>query len=75
MKKIISLILCAVLCMISMCSCGNTAVSDNGLKIVCTAFPQYDYIKNILGSNEGLSLLLDDGADLLSLGVNHLKGF
>lgn len=66
MKKIISLILCAVLCTISMCSCGNTAVTDDGLKIVCTAFPQYDYIKSILGGDEGLSLLLDDGADLHS---------
>lgn len=66
MKKIVSVILCVVLSMVLMSSCGNTAVNDDGLKIVCTAFPQYDYIKNILGSDEGLSLLLDDGADLHS---------
>lgn len=66
MKKFVSIILCAALCMILMCSCGSTTVNDDGLKIVCTAFPQYDYVKNILGSEEGLSLLLDDGADLHS---------
>lgn len=66
MKRFVSVILCAALCMILMCSCGGTQIKDDRLKIVCTAFPQYDYIKNILGSEEGLSLLLDDGADLHS---------
>ncbi len=66
MKKFVSVILCTALCMIFMCSCGNTIANDEGLKIVCTAFPQYDYIKNILGTEEGLTLLLDDGADLHS---------
>ena len=66
MKKIISVLICAVLCMAVMCSCGNNEASDDGIKIVCTAFPQYDYVKNILGTEDGVSLLLDDGADLHS---------
>ena len=66
MKKIISVLICAVLCMAVMCSCGNNEASDDGMKIVCTAFPQYDYVKNILGTENGVSLLLDDGADLHS---------
>ena len=66
MKKIISILICAVLCMAVMCSCGNNEINHDGLKIVCTAFPQYDYVKNILGTSEGISLLLDDGADLHS---------
>lgn len=66
MKKIVSIILCVALCMIFMCSCGDNTVSDEGLKIVCTAFPQYDYVKNILGTSDGVKLLLDDGADLHS---------
>ena len=66
MKKIVSIILCTVLCTAFMCSCGNNTANDDGLKIVCTAFPQYDYVKNILGTEEGVSLLLDDGADLHS---------
>lgn len=65
MKKIVSLILIFILAF-SLCSCGNTAQESEGLKIVCTAFPQYDYIKNILGSDEGLAMLVDDGGDLHS---------
>ncbi|MBR3781226.1 MAG: zinc ABC transporter substrate-binding protein [Clostridia bacterium] len=67
MKKLLSIILCLIMCTVVMCSCVNSnGTSHEGLKIVCTAFPQYDYVKNILGSEEGLSLLLDDGADLHS---------
>lgn len=65
MKKFVSLILIFILAL-CFCSCGNTAQESGGLKIVCTAFPQYDYIKNILGSDEGLTMLVDDGADLHS---------
>ena len=39
------------------------------LKIVTTIFPEYDWVKNILGENADhaeLTLLLDDGADLHS---------
>ncbi len=65
MKKFVSLILIFILTL-CFCSCGNTAPESEGLKIVCTAFPQYDYIKNILGSDSGMTLLVDDGADLHS---------
>ena len=66
MKKIISILICIVLCMAVMCSCSSDETTHDSIKIVCTAFPQYDYMKNILGTNEGLSLLLDNGADLHS---------
>ena len=49
-----------------LCACTNTENKKDGISIVCTAFPQYDYIKNIIGSDDGLTLLLDDGADLHS---------
>ncbi len=65
MKKIVSLILIFILAF-SLCSCGETAQESGGLKIVCTAFPQYDYIKSILGTDSGLTLLVDDGGDLHS---------
>ena len=65
MKKIVSLILLFTLAF-CLCSCGNAVQESEGLQIVCTAFPQYDYIKNILGSDEVLTLLVDDGADLHS---------
>ena len=66
MKKIISVLIITVTVMLILCSCGNTAQKNDTLSIVCTTFPQYDYLKNIIGSDENLTLLLDDGGDLHS---------
>ena len=67
MKKIISIILVTAL-MLCLCACGKPTVEapENSLKIVCTAFPQYDFVKNIIGTDEGVILLTDDGGDLHS---------
>ena len=66
MKKFISVILTAVFCALALCSCNGTTVESGSLSIVCTTFPQYDYLKNIIGSEECLTLLIDDGGDLHS---------
>lgn len=66
MKKIISVILAGIFAALTLCSCTNNTVSSEGMNIVCTAFPQYDFVKNIIGTDEGLTLLLDDGSDLHS---------
>lgn len=56
--------------------CGSGSSSKNGvpgsgdgLKIVCTIFPEYDWVKEILGSHADsadVTYLLDSGADLHS---------
>lgn len=66
MKKFVSVILIAVSLMLIFCSCGSTVPENDTLSIVCTTFPQYDYLKSIIGSEENLTLLLDDGGDLHS---------
>lgn len=66
MKKILSVFIAVAIALLTFCSCGNTAPSEDRLSIICTAFPQYDFMKNIIGNEEGLTLLLDDGADLHS---------
>lgn len=71
MKKVIALLLIAVLALGGLTACGGGgAKTDNGkLKIVCTIFPLYDWVKNILGDqaeNAELTLLLDSGTDLHS---------
>lgn len=66
MKKIISVFIAVLIAALTLCSCGTNIDKKDGLSIVCTAFPQYDFVKNIIGSEEGLTLLLDDGADLHS---------
>ena len=66
MKKFISIILITAT-LLGLCACDTTEEkTQDGLNIVCTAFPQYDFIRNILGSEDGLTLLLDDGGDLHS---------
>lgn len=66
MKKGISIIFAVFFAALSLCSCSGNIEKADGLSIVCTAFPQYDFVKNIIGSEYGLTLLLDDGADLHS---------
>lgn len=44
-------------------------IEDKSLKIVTTIFPEYDWVKTVLGdkaSNDELTLLLDNGVDLHS---------
>lgn len=67
MKKLFALILCLVL----LAGCGNAAVpaDDGRLNIVTTIFPQYDWVREILGSQTeqvNLTMLQDSGVDLHS---------
>lgn len=68
MKKIIGIILCAAMCAGLFCACG--ADTDSGkLNIVTTIFPEYDWVKNIIGDDNEkfeLTMLLDSGVDLHS---------
>ena len=72
MKKITSILLAAIIALgcVSFFGCGakkEEPKTDNRIKIICTIFPQYDWVKNIVGSdskNVDLELLLDNGIDL-----------
>ena len=70
MKKIISVILSLIIICGLFASCGTQQTeSAGGLKIIATVFPEYDWVKNILGEkaeNADLTLLLDNGIDLHS---------
>ena len=68
MKKILAVIAAAITMLCIFCGCNKTNSTEaDGIKIVCTAFPQYDFAKNILGDTEGdIILLTDNGADLHS---------
>ena len=64
MKRSICILLVLLLMLPLLAGCAN--VTDNGkTKIVCTVFPQYDWIKNVLGDTDGieLSLIIRNGAD------------
>lgn len=79
MKKnrifIVSLVLAMCLGLFS--ACGNSSfsiqqgkgASDGKIRVVCTIFPQYDWVREIIGEQSEayeLTLLLDSGVDLHS---------
>lgn len=64
MKKLSVLLATLLVLATLLCSCSLPAIPQGGLKIVCTTFTQYDFIRNILGSEENLILLNKNGADM-----------
>ena len=67
MKKIISIMLCAFLIAGVFAGCSATGNGSKKLSIVCTIFPVYDWVNNVLGEkadNAEVTMLLDSGADL-----------
>ncbi|MBO6155598.1 MAG: zinc ABC transporter substrate-binding protein [Lachnospiraceae bacterium] len=73
MKKLLSMLMAAVLAVGSLCACANTEKTDSAredkLEIVTTIFPEYDWVMNILGDkseNADVTMLLDNGVDLHS---------
>ncbi len=70
MKKITALITVLIMIITCFSACSETpSEHTDKLSIVATTFPQYDWIRQILGEkaeNVQLTLLLDDGVDLHS---------
>lgn len=67
--KLTALILVFCLALSALAACGGTQKTEKDLKIVCTIFPQYDWVREILGdrlADTDLTLLLDSGTDLHS---------
>ncbi len=70
MKKIVAITLCLMMFAGIITGCG-TASTNNGdkLSIVTTIFPEYDWVKQILGDKADqadVTMLLDNGVDLHS---------
>lgn len=73
MKKVLSLTIVLLLvsfCLSACASKGNQPASDaDRIKIVTTIFPEYDWVRNVLGDNPAkadVTMLLDTGVDLHS---------
>lgn len=69
MKKL-SILLCVLLVLAGFAGCSaQAAPPQNGdgdadrLSVVTTIFPQYDFVREITGSEDGLTLLLTPGAE------------
>ena len=70
MKKILAFLL-TVMAAVCLTACGNVnnSKADDKIQIVTTIFPEYDWVKNVLGENPAnaeITLLLDNGVDLHS---------
>ncbi|MBQ7646632.1 MAG: zinc ABC transporter substrate-binding protein [Clostridia bacterium] len=69
MKKTVLLILCVLFIVSALCGCSSNDVKRDKLSVVATIFPEYDWVRNIIGNDSetiSLSMLLDNGTDLHS---------
>lgn len=67
MKRIIALVSALLIIFTMVTSCADTVTNSDKLSIVCTTFPQYDWVRQILGDNFdncSVQILLDSGTDL-----------
>lgn len=64
MKKFLAALLICTVLMTCLTGCGTEARKE-GLNIVVTVFPAYDWVRTVLGS-DNITLLLDNGVDLHS---------
>lgn len=67
-RKLILAAISLCMCMLAGCAGSSTPiVNDERIQIVCTTFPQYDWVANLIQGNEesfSLTLLMDKGSDL-----------
>ncbi len=68
LKKTVCIIFACLLLLLSLGSCGRDGTEEEGLSIVCTVFPLYDWIKNTVGEDSDAEIfwLTDGGTDLHS---------
>ena len=67
--KLFSLFLCGVMLLLCLGGCRESEKDNKKLRIVATIFPEYDWTREILGSNPAdaeLTLLLSSGVDMHS---------
>ena len=65
MKRLISLLLAGVL-LGALCGCSAPAKQEEGLSVVATIFPQYDFARQVMGSSNHLTMLLRPGQEVHS---------
>lgn len=63
MKRILNVLLSAFFVLFLFTGCGGKQSSDDRLKIVCTIFPQYDFVRQIAGDSVDLQMLLPYGME------------
>lgn len=67
-KRALAMLLILTYALFMFTACTPKQTTEASLKIVCTTFPQYDWVREVVGDVEGveLALLQDKGVDLHS---------
>ncbi len=67
MKRMISILLALVISAAALCGCSPIG-SQDGLKIACTVFPLYDWMRQLTAGSDNIELILiaDNGVDMHS---------
>ena len=78
MKKFVNIFLILIFCVTLFSGCNQHQNSASRLEIVCTVFPQYDFVKNIVGDKANVKMLVPLGTEshdfkLENLTVAELK--
>lgn len=78
MKRIVCFLVMLLLCFTLFCGCNENNQKAERLEIVCTVFPQYDFLRNIAGDRVNLKMLVPLGVEshdfkLENLTVAELK--
>lgn len=71
MKKIIACLLAVLMLVVAFSACGAPAASTSAssaggsekLSVVCTNFPEYDFVRQIAGGKADITMLLKPGAE------------
>ena len=66
MKRFFCILVCVAV-VISLCACNsqtNTSDESNKIKVVCTIFPQYDFVRQIAGDLVDIKLLIAPDAEV-----------
>ena len=77
MKRIIAVFI--IICLLTVCSCScSHPTSTERLQIICTVFPQYDFVRNIVRDKADVKMLVPLGTEshdfkLENLTVAELK--
>lgn len=63
-----------VVCMSVLVGCGGTDKDDGRINIVCSVFPEYDWVRNIVGDSEriSVSVLVSGSTDLHSYNASPM---
>lgn len=56
MKRFFATLVAAVIAAGSLCACSKAPEKNSSLSIVTTIFPEYDWVMNVLGDNNYLTL-------------------